>query len=171
MTSFLDEIERKSGEKISACYQCYRCTNGCPVVIDMDVFPHRIIRYIILGDRDKVLKSKAIWQCLQCATCSVRCPNDIDIAHVFDTLRRVSIEEGMAIDTDIWRFDRLFLESVKRHGRLYEIEAIMRYKLEKKELFRDTKMGAKMMLKGRMGVMPHSIRGKKQIRSVFEKLD
>ena len=26
----IDQIENISGEAISACYQCEKCTNGCP---------------------------------------------------------------------------------------------------------------------------------------------
>ena len=110
--SFLKEIEKESGERISACYQCYRCTNSCPVLSDMDILPHRVIRYVVLGDKEKVLASKTIWSCLQCYTCSVRCPNDIHVGHVFDTLRKVAIREKKAGSPDVWKFDELFLDSV-----------------------------------------------------------
>src|SRR5271157_3397536 len=128
--SFLKAVEKESGEKISSCYQCYRCTTGCPVVSDMDIMPHRTIRYVMLGDREKVLSSKTIWSCLQCYTCSVRCPNDIHIGHVFDTARKIAVREKK-VCPDVWVFDTLFLDSVRKHGRLYEMEAIMRYKLKK----------------------------------------
>lgn len=167
--TFLKEMEALSGQNISACYQCYRCTAGCPVVTQMDIFPHGIIRYIILGEREKVLKAKAIWTCVQCITCSVRCPNDIDIAHVFDTIRKVAIKEQKAAETDTWTFDKIFLDSVARHGRLHEIEAILRYKVEKKNLFEDAKMGIGMLLKGRMGIFPHNVRDREQLKEIFKK--
>lgn len=169
--SFLEEMEKLSQEKISTCYQCYKCTVGCPVVTEMDVYPHRIIRQIILGEREKVLTSKTIWTCLQCTTCSVRCPNDIHIAHVFDTLRKVAVKEGKAAERDTWLFDELFLDSVRKHGRLHEVEAILRYKLEKKNFFEDTKMGLGMFLKGRMGILPHNIKNRKQVKEIFGKTE
>ncbi len=169
--AFLNEMEKASGEKISACYQCYRCTIGCPVVADMDVYPHRVIRQIVLGEREKVLKSKMIWTCLQCVTCSVRCPNDIDIAHVFDTLRKIAVKEGMAADKDTWLFDNLFVENVKKHGRLHEIEMIMKYKMEKKDLFSDAKMGMGMFTKGRMGILPHNIKDRQGMKGIFKKIE
>jgi len=169
--TFLNQIEKLSGEKISTCYQCYKCTAGCPVATEMDIYPHRIVHHIILGDREKVLKSKTIWTCLMCITCSVRCPNDIDIAHVFDTLRKVAVKEHTEAETDTWRFDKLFLDSVAKHGRLHEIETILKYKLEKKDLFSDTKMGIGMFLKGRMGILPHNIKDRKQLRKIFKKAD
>jgi heterodisulfide reductase subunit C len=169
--SFLNEIENKSGEKISACYQCYKCTIGCPVAREMDIYPHRIIRQIVLGDREKVLASEAIWTCLQCTTCSVRCPNDIDIAHVFDTLRKISVAENREAEKDTWTFYRFFLDSVKKHGRLHELEAIMKYKLAKKDFFSDTKMGIGMFTKGRMGILPHNIKDRKGLKEIFRKIE
>jgi len=168
---FLHEVEKATGETISACYQCYRCTAGCPVIADMDIYPHRIIRHIILGDRDRVLGSKTIWICLQCTTCSVRCPNDIDVARVFDALRKISVREEKAVEKDGWHFDEIFLESVQRHGRLNELEAIIRYKIGKKDLFSDTKMGMGMLMKGRMGLLPHNIKDRKGMKEIFKKID
>jgi heterodisulfide reductase subunit C2 len=167
---FLQEAEKASGENISSCYQCYRCTVGCPVVADMDIFPHRIIRYIVLGERDKVLRSKTLWTCLQCTTCSIRCPNDIDIAHVFETLRKVAVKEGKAAEKDTWNFDRFFVDSIERHGRLNELGVIARYKLGKKRFFEDTKMGMGMFLKGRIGVLPHNIKDRKSVKEMFKRL-
>ena len=97
-TEFTKEMEEKSGERVSTCYQCYRCTNGCPALAEMDLYPHRLIRHIMLGDREKVLGSKTIWSCLQCYTCSIRCPNDIDIAHIINTARKISTAEGKEKD-------------------------------------------------------------------------
>ena len=168
---FLHEIEEASGEHISTCYQCYKCTNGCPVADEMDMLPHRIIRHIILGNREKALASKAIWTCLQCVTCSVRCPNDIDVAHVFDTLRKISVQEHCEAEKDTWLFDNLFLESIKKHGRLHELEAIIRYKIAKKDLFSDTKMGLGMFLKGRMGILPHNVKDREALKEMFSKAE
>jgi len=167
--SFLKEAEKASEESISSCYQCYRCTLGCPVTEDMDIQPHRVIRHIILGEREKVLRSNTIWACLQCYTCSVRCPNDIHIGHVFDTLRKIAVREGKASELDTWRFDEAFLESVRRHGRLHEIEAIMRYKLGKGNIFEDMKMGMTMLVKGRMGILAHNVRDRSGLKRLFEK--
>jgi len=169
--SFLNEMEKASGQKISGCYQCYRCTMGCPVVRDMDIYPHRVIRYIILGEKERVLSSKAVWTCLQCVTCSVRCPNDIDIAHVFDTVRKIAVKERVRPGEDTWKFDQYFLESVRKHGRLYEMEAVLKYKADKKDFFGDGKMGMGMMLKGRLGILPHNIRDRKEFKEIFARIE
>ncbi len=170
--SFLKEIEERSNERVSACYQCYRCTNGCPALEEMDIYPHRFMRYIILGDREKVINAKMPWACLQCYTCSVRCPNDIDVAHVINTVRKVAAAEGVGAHEDTWLFDTLFLDNVERHGRLNEMEVMVRYKLAKKNLFdmNDAGMGLRMFLKGRMGLKSHNIKDRAALKKMFEKL-
>ncbi len=85
--SLLNEIYKVSGEKIQNCYQCQKCSAGCPVNFAMDILPNQMFRHIQYNNRDKVLSSKTIWLCASCHTCSVRCPNSIDIAKVMDTLR------------------------------------------------------------------------------------
>ncbi|MGA3173621.1 MAG: 4Fe-4S dicluster domain-containing protein [Syntrophorhabdales bacterium] len=168
-STFLKEMEKESKEQISSCYQCYRCTTGCPAVQEMDILPHRVIRYIMLGEKERVLSSKTIWSCLQCYTCSVRCPNDIHVGHVFDTARKIAVREKKAL-SDVWTFDELFLESVKKHGRLYELGSVMRYKLKKKDLFSDSKMGMDMMKKGRMGIFPHNIKDRSALRKAIDRI-
>jgi hypothetical protein len=55
--AFLQEVEKKSGQKISACFQCEKCSNGCPVTFAMDIVPHKILRLVNLGLKDQVLRS------------------------------------------------------------------------------------------------------------------
>jgi heterodisulfide reductase subunit C2 len=168
--AFLKMVEKESGEKVSACYQCYRCTNSCPVLSDMDILPHRVIRYCMLGEKEKVLRSKTIWSCLQCYTCSVRCPNDIHVGHVFDTLRKIAVREEK-VEDDVWKFDELFLDSVRRHGRLYEIESMLPFVLRKKNFFAYASMGPKTVLKGRIGIFPHNVKDRKGIKQIFDRVE
>jgi len=88
-------IEKLSGEQISTCYQCEKCSNGCPMTFAMDIVPHRVIHSIQLGMIDEVINSDTIWVCSSCETCTTRCPNKIDIAHVMDTLRQLSTQRGV----------------------------------------------------------------------------
>ena len=88
--AFQKEVETESGQNISNCYQCGNCTAGCPASPDYDMQPNQIMRGIQLGLKEKVLSSKSIWMCLSCSTCSLRCPNDIDVAGVMETLRHMA---------------------------------------------------------------------------------
>src|SRR3972149_6970433 len=81
------KIEGLSGQKISSCFQCQKCTGGCPLTFGMDILPHQLIRLLHLGQLDRVLASETIWVCAACETCGTPCPNHIDIAHGMDTPR------------------------------------------------------------------------------------
>jgi heterodisulfide reductase subunit C len=171
--AFLKTVEEESGEKVSACYQCYRCTNSCPALADMDILPHRAIRYCMLGEKEKVLSSKTIWACLQCYTCSVRCPNDIHVGHVFDTLRKIAVRE-LKKEDNLWKFDSIFLDSIKKHGRFYETGLMVQYFLKTGEIFSVSeildwsKIGLNMISKGRVGIAPHNIKDREGLRTIFE---
>ncbi len=95
-SSFLEEVVKESGVDIRACYQCQKCSAGCPVVAAMDILPNQVIRQTQYGRREKVLGCKSIWICASCHTCSVRCPNAIDFARVMDALRHMALKSGAA---------------------------------------------------------------------------
>ena len=48
----------------------------------MDVTPRQVMRMVQLGLVDEALRTRAIWLCAGCDTCSTRCPKGVDIAHV-----------------------------------------------------------------------------------------
>ena len=33
------EVEHRSGTAVSACFQCHKCSTGCPIGPDMDFLP------------------------------------------------------------------------------------------------------------------------------------
>ena len=120
---FRREIEAHCHQLVSNCFQCEKCSSGCPVTFAMDILPHRLIRAVHLGLKDEVIKSRTIWTCASCETCSTRCPNGIDIAHLMDAARQICLEQGHtpAIAT-VPAFHRAFLGSIRRHGRVSEME-------------------------------------------------
>lgn len=114
--SFLSEVVGASGAKLQDCFQCQKCSAGCPVNFAMDILPNQIMRHIQYGHREKVLCSKTIWICAYCYACSVRCPNDIDIAKIMDTLRNMSLRSGAKSgEKDVTAFHSLFLEAHQSH--------------------------------------------------------
>lgn len=168
-SSFRKTVEKKSGESISLCFQCEKCTNGCPLAFSMDVLPHKIIRSVHLGLKDEVLKSDTIWVCASCETCTTRCPNSIDIAHVMDTLRQISQSEGVkASQPQIPIFHKAFLASMKSFGRVHEGEMAAMYTLKTgglKGLLGMAGMGLDMFKKGKVKILPH--RPNKQVKDIF----
>jgi heterodisulfide reductase subunit C len=90
------QINAISGVDVRACYQCGKCTAGCPLTSAMDLMPNQILRLLQLGEYEQVLKSAAIWQCASCLTCAARCPKDVDPARVMDALRTILVRQGVA---------------------------------------------------------------------------
>lgn len=86
---FVAKVEELSGQNLLACYQCGKCSAGCPAVSQMDILPNQIIRYAQLGFKDELLLSKAIWLCASCLTCNTRCPKGINVAEVIEALRQI----------------------------------------------------------------------------------
>lgn len=85
--SIIRKIEEISGQNVLACYQCGKCSAGCPMVTLMDMLPNQIIRLVQLGQIDDALSSKTIWLCASCFSCSARCPKGVDLAKVMEALR------------------------------------------------------------------------------------
>jgi heterodisulfide reductase subunit C len=168
-TVFSRKVKEISGEAIDRCYQCFTCSLGCPVSPEMDYYPDQIIRMVQLGLKDKVLNSAGIWLCLGCETCVARCPNEIDILRVMDTLREIAIDEGIdGKETDIPRFHKAFLYPIKIFGKQYEL-GLIAYLILKKLDFGDLGLGIKMILKNKLPFFPSRIKGLKQLRKIYDK--
>ncbi len=94
-SKFLDKVEELSGENIYACYQCGKCSAGCPSISEMDISPNEIIRLVQLGEEKEVLNSKAIWICASCFTCVTRCPKGVDLAKIMESLRQITLRKNV----------------------------------------------------------------------------
>ncbi len=85
------------GENIKLCFACGTCTAGCPVSeIDAEFNPRRIIRQVLLGMRSEVLSSPVIWRCVQCYSCTAKCPQNVKFREVIRALREMAVAEGYA---------------------------------------------------------------------------
>ncbi|MBI5436379.1 MAG: 4Fe-4S dicluster domain-containing protein [Nitrosomonadales bacterium] len=97
-SDFVARIEKVSGQKLLACYQCGKCSAGCPMAAYMDVLPNQIIRLAQLGMQEQLLAARSIWMCVSCLTCNSRCPKDIKIAEVIESLRMTALRDGQRND-------------------------------------------------------------------------
>jgi len=90
---FVKKIEEISGQKLLACYQCGKCSAGCPAVAEMDILPNQVIRFAQLGLKEELLASRSVWVCASCYTCNVRCPKGIKIAEVMEAVRQLLLRK------------------------------------------------------------------------------
>jgi heterodisulfide reductase subunit C len=166
--AFLSEVVQASGETIQACYQCQKCSAGCPVAYAMDILPNQILRHIQYDHREKVLSSRTIWICASCYTCSVRCPNNIDIAKIMDTLRSIALHSGIKPgEKDIPVFHSVFLDTIKSKGRIHELSLILQFKIKTRDFLKDAGLGWKMYRKGKIKLLPSKFGGGKEIQEIF----
>lgn len=168
--SFRNRVKDLSNEDVSRCYQCGKCTAGCPVAVDMDISPNQVMRLVQINSRDRVLASSTIWLCLSCETCTTRCPADIDIAKVMDTLRKISVNEGYSSSQPaITEFNKIFLDSIKKHGRLNELELSVRYSLASRQLFNNIGLALNLLRKGKINPFSKNIKDRNRIKDIFAK--
>ena len=164
--------------KVVDCYQCGKCTAGCPVAAHMDVSPNQVVRLAQLGEWEKALESRAIWECVGCQTCSTRCPKEVDCAGVMDALREASLARGMAAPErfQVVAFQKVFLENIRRNGRLAELELIGQFKMEVvfrsgriPFLFKDAGLGPQLGKRKKLHLLPGKAKDRGVVQRIFER--
>jgi heterodisulfide reductase subunit C len=167
------ELHDYAGLDVEECYQCGKCTAGCPVVDEMDVAPNMVVRLCQLGRRDKVLGSKTIWICAACQMCMTRCPQEFDIAKLMDVLRQISYREGRvhAEASGVASFYKAFLDVTRRYGRLSEVGLTGIYKLMTfpRGLFQDVSLAPAMRARKKLHVLPKGIKGASRVREIVDR--
>lgn len=144
---------------------------GCPIAFAMDIDPARLMRLVQLGQKETVLKSHAIWLCVSCYTCTTRCPHEVDLAKVMDTLKAMAVKEGFVTERDVVTFYKAFLDNVKRYGRVFEFGLVTQYNLKSGHWFHDADKAPILMAKGKLPLLPPRVKGAENIRRMFEKLE
>ena len=87
-------IQEELGQNVYLCYQCVKCTSGCPVSEFFDWQPNQIMRAVQLGQEDIALESQTPWLCAACQTCTTRCPQGLDINAIMEFLTREALQRG-----------------------------------------------------------------------------
>lgn len=104
---FARKVEELSGENPFACYQCGKCSAGCPFAEFMDILPSEVIRRLQLGD-EGVLSAESPWFCASCLACQVRCPKGVDIAKMMEAIRLLSLRKGkVALDLRMYELGKI----------------------------------------------------------------
>lgn len=163
-TELAQRIRDRSGENVFLCYQCKKCTAGCPVAAYFDLTPHHVLRACQFGQSELVLHSRTISICAACETCSTRCPQGIDIARIMDELEIMAQETGIKSKAPtVPMFYKSANRGINWFGRMWELglmaELYVREffagKLDFGQLFKyDMPMAVKMLANGKLKILP-----------------
>ncbi|MHC4715363.1 MAG: 4Fe-4S dicluster domain-containing protein [Planctomycetota bacterium] len=171
-SDFRRRVEQLSGQNLGDCYQCGKCSGGCPVAADLAVPPNAVVRMVQLGLEEAALSNETIWHCAACGTCNGRCPMGIDIVCIMDTLRSLARHvERPAGGARVWAFYRSFLDCVRQFGRLSEIGLMGSYNINSGRLLTNVIKAPWFFLKGKVGLSPHAIRRIDRLERVYQRIE
>ena len=163
-TEFGETIRKETGENVFLCYQCQKCSSGCPVEEHFDLAPNQLMRAIQFGQKEMVLHSTTIWLCAMCETCATRCPHDINITKIMDALKIMARNEGIAPKVpSVSLFYEAALRGINWFGRMYEaglmgeiyLRQMMSGQLNYQQIWKnDLPLALKMFKAGKLKLLP-----------------
>ena len=162
-------IAAEANVNLKDCYQCGKCTAGCPLAEGMDLMPREVIRYLQLGALEEVLDAKTPWICAQCVVCSSRCPQNVDICSIMRAVRLASKRAGKRPVPEADIFDDAFIANVRAHGVSNEQYLAAAYNVKSGHLMQDAGNAARMLKRQMVGVAMHNIRGRNEVAALVDR--
>jgi heterodisulfide reductase subunit C len=169
----LDRALAAVKQKIQACIQCGTCTGSCPNAFAMDMTPRRMWRLVLMDRTDDIFSSQTFSLCSACYTCTLRCPRGLPLTEAMSALKQAAALGGLKRYRTSTLFYQKFLESVRRHGRVREMELMTLYFNAVKSPalpLRFASLGLKLMRKGKVGLQVPS-RGKGVLNQLYAKAE
>lgn len=154
-TAALQERLTPVRKMLQACIQCGTCSGSCPNAHAMDVTPRYMWRMVLMGDADAVFHSNTFALCSTCYTCALRCPRGLPLTDAMSALKQIAAAENLALYKSSNRFYAAFMESVRRHGRVREMEFMTLYFLSMKNPLvplKFTPLGMRLMAKRKIAI-------------------
>lgn len=171
-SEFIDEVvgATTDGERLRLCLQCGVCGGSCPNGSDMDYTPRALFALIAQGEKERVLGANTMWMCVSCYLCTMRCPKEIPVTDILNTLKRMAIASGHA-DNDAVALAKTFSRYIYRYGRSFELGIATRYYLARKPgaLLTTGPLHVRMLRRGRLSLKPTRIEGLEQLQAILRK--
>ena len=160
-------IQEELGENVYLCYQCVKCTSGCPVGAYFDWQPNQIMRALQLGQEQIVFEAETPWLCASCQTCTTRCPQDIDITAIMEFLTREALERGYKPPvSEVKMFNDAFMREVRLWGRSYELGLMGEMMLRTGKIMENMDLGMKYLQKRKVAFFPALTRPPRNVKPV-----
>jgi heterodisulfide reductase subunit C len=160
-------------EMVSACIQCGTCTGSCPNAFAMDKTPRHMWRMVLVGEKDSIFRSKTFILCSSCYYCTLRCPRGLPLTDAMNALKQIASRDNLVTYRPSTLFYKKFIESVRRHGRVREMEFMTLYfNALKNPLvpFKFASLGMKLMMKGKISLQLPS-KGTAPLEKIFKKVE
>ena len=158
---------------VSACIQCGTCTGSCPNAFAMDLTPRQLWYNVLMGEKETIFHSKTFFLCSVCYCCTLRCPRGLPLTETMSALKQIAAKENLGPYKKSVRFYKSFMESVRRHGRVREMEFMTLYFLSMKNPFMPLQfapLGLKLLGKGKVSFEIPS-KGSSALESIFRKVE
>jgi len=165
----LDQVQNM----VISCIQCGTCSGSCPNAFAMDLTPRQLWRKVLLGQTDDIFKSRTFSLCSDCYYCTLRCPRGLKLTEAMNTLKQIAAREDMDRYKQSIRFYKSFLDSVRRHGRVHEMEFMSLFFLWMKNPLLPlafTSLGLRLMAKRKISIQIPS-REPNPLEAIFRKVE
>jgi heterodisulfide reductase subunit C len=166
----LEELLAKAGVRQSDCYQCGKCTGGCPMARAMDLKPRGVMRCAQIGSLERILKSDTIWLCTGCHTCVERCPHEVDVPALMEEARYMASDMGYE-RRDSKILNEVFVANLKMFGRNHEMLLAGLYNMLAFKPLQDMASVPHMLKNGLIGVKPHETERSESIKKMIERAE
>ena len=164
-----DAIAERAGVNLHDCYQCGKCSAGCPMADEMDLTPQQVMHALQLGLVDEALQARGPWICAQCMVCSTRCPQEIDITEIMLQVRRESHAQGKRAVPESDVFETSFINGVRRGGKSNEQYLALAFNVKSGHLLQDMDSAPAMFAKGIVGLAPHRVKDTAAVGKLVDK--
>jgi heterodisulfide reductase subunit C2 len=165
-----DEIEHVR-QMVQSCLQCGTCTGSCPNAFAMDLTPRQLWQHVLQGRREAVFHSRTFTLCSACYFCTLRCPRGLHLTEAMHALKQAAARERLPLYRPVTAFFRHFMESVRRHGRVNELEFMTLYFAEMMNPLlplRYSGLGMRLVAKGKLPLR-WPLRRKRPLEALFRK--
>ncbi len=171
--AFWEQVDSfPDGYRIKKCLQCGTCTGTCPVSDFMDLTPRQTVAMFRAGRIEEILRSRSIWVCASCYSCTVRCPQNIRVTDTMYALKRIAMQRRIyPRNFPVHRLSSTFLDNIYKYGRNYELGLGVKYFMRSgfTKLFKNAGYGLKLMRRERMGLLPQRIKRVRQVQAIIKK--